>query len=56
VLAVGLPWVDDKGVKREAPCKSGDLIVHSGYTVQQYQHKGKKIRFINFRDVLGILE
>ena len=53
VVAVGSELMDDGGFKREAPCKVGDIILHS-YLSEDFNLGTIKYRFVHFSNVRGV--
>ncbi|NOY14894.1 MAG: co-chaperone GroES [bacterium] len=51
VLAVGQPSQKDK----KSPCKVGDVIVYRKWGGEEFEHQSKKLLFVKFEDVLGII-
>ena len=53
VIAVGSSYIDTGGIKREAPCKKGDIIIHE-YTSNTGDVDFNEYRFVKFHQVLSI--
>jgi len=52
VIAVGKPSEKDKS----APCKVGDTIVYRKWGGEDFEYQNKKLLFVKFEDVLGVVE
>ena len=48
-------YLDDNNIIRVAPCKIGDIIVHT-YTGDSGEVEFKEYRFVRFYTVLGVLK
>lgn len=53
VLAVGDMLIDDGGFERFAPCKVGDVIVHS-YIPDEFEISFDTYRMVHFSQVKGL--
>lgn len=54
VLKVGEPIIRN-GTEFFSPVKKGDLILHTAFNYQDFEHKGEKYRVVRFDDVLVVL-
>ena len=52
VIAVGTPSEKEKS----APCKVGDTIVYRKWGGEDFEYQNKKLLFVKFEDVLGVVE
>lgn len=55
VLAVGDTLIDDAGITREAPCKVGDIIIHT-YISDGFDLNFDEYRMVHFSQVKARLE
>ena len=51
VLSIGATRKDDELL---APCGVGDVIIFKQWTGSEYKFNGKKLLFLDFRDIKGI--
>lgn len=54
VLAVGLDEITDSGVKRESPCKVGDIVIYKQWGGNEVKLEGKEYLFVKFGDILAV--
>ena len=54
VLIVGPDEVTDSGVKKGAPCKKGDIVIHKQWGGNEVKVEGKEYLFVKFEDILAI--
>jgi len=55
VLVVGETEITEGGIKRQAPCKAGDIVVYKEWGGNEYKENDKEYLFIKFEDILGIV-
>lgn len=55
VLAIGDAEVTESGVKREAPVKKGDVVIHKEWGGSKVKLEGKEYLFSKFEDILAII-
>lgn len=54
VIAIGPEEVTDSGVKRSAPCKKGDIVIHKQWGGNEVKIEGKEYLFVKFEDILAV--
>ena len=54
ILAIGADEVTEHGVKREAPCKVGDVVIYKKWGGNEVKIEGKEYLFAKFEDILAV--
>lgn len=54
VLAVGPAETTDSGVKKEAPCKIGEMVIYKQWGGNEVKSEGKEYLLVKFGDVLAV--
>ena len=55
VLAVGDSEISEKGQKRPAPAKQGDIVIYKKWGGNDVKIDGKEYLFVKFEDILAVI-
>ena len=55
VVKAGAEEVNDKGVKKSAPAKVGDVVIYKKWGGNEVKIDGKEYIFVKFDDILAVL-
>jgi chaperonin GroES len=55
ILAVGGEETTEKGLKKSAPAKKGDVVIYKKWGGNEVKIDGKEYLFVKFEDVLAVI-
>lgn len=54
VITVGPDEITDSGVKKSAPCKTGDTVIYKKWGGNEYKVDDVEYLFIKFEDIMAV--
>lgn len=56
VLSVGSTWVTDNGIKKEAPCQEGDVVIYREWGGKEYKEGQEDLLLLKFEDIMAVIK